>query len=374
MWILEGGEEKFLLGLGSWTVGRVECSINLSHDLSISRKHATLTVTVEGHLIIEDNQSKYGTFLSGIRIEGRIILKSDEPCEGKVVVRFGAVKSEFRIARETWRVAMIGRFKNASLIPRLQTAELAEANLVILGDGYIRDCKKAELMGLALAWLRKMPIVTESFLQSLPQVPIVVEHAAVMPFTHKRLEQCSGIYCSGREELILGFGGSVSNDPRDAVDETLLVEFLYGQRSELPQCQRTSLNEMAKVYEISKVNVIYSDSLFRKQTLPIASNTSGGGVNTKRFKKVQPERALPVIIDMIENCKPALMALNKKSNDFGDGFKAATSKTTAGSRRKRKIPLFEDYQEDTKITKEPAVAAVEKEETSAFQSDFFKKL
>ena len=349
------------MGCGTWTVGRVDCSINVVNDLSISRKHATLTVTQDGDLHIQDNQSKYGTFLSAIRIEGRMVLSNDAEVEGKML-RFGAGKSEYAIRRETWRAALIGQVEKGALIPKRELVDRELANIIILGNGFMQECRKEELLDVALAWVRKVPIVSASFLECLPRVPVIGEHVAVLPFSPKRLEQCTGIYSPGREELISGFNGTVSADPRDHVDSALLVEFLYEQRPDLPQLPRAAENE-PKQYEASRVNVVY-DSLFRK------------GPVGKRFKKVQPERALPVIIDLVESSKTLVSPLPKASskNDF-ESIKTLekTSAATSTGRRKRKMPLFEDYQQQQVEQVEPTVVPPEPVKEN-FQSDFFKNL
>lgn len=371
MWILEGAEEKYVLGCGTWTVGRVDCNIILAHDLSISRKHAVLTVTPEGELMIQDHQSKYGTFLSGIRIEGRMIIRPHE-AESHRVLRFGGVKSEFGVRGENWQTALIGRVEKGALIPRNELSALGDAQLIVLGDGYMQECGTEELLGLALAWVKKVPIVTATFLDCLPRVPSVSEHSAVMPFSPKRLEQCSGIYCPGREELIRAFGGVVSSDPRDAIEEALLGEFLYERRPDLPQSQRKERADEPVVYGPSKVNVVIT-SLFRKQLpIPNNANNTNSAVNTKRFKKVQPERALPVIVDLIENVKSPLQ--RKVTPRKGEFEEIKTGGNNSAGRRKRKLPVFEDYQAVEQQPKTEQNPKAKASDSVSFQSDFFKNL
>ena len=62
-------EKEYLIGCGTFVIGRVGSDIPLEADLSVSRKHAILTVSGEdGSLSVIDNNSKFGTWINNQRL------------------------------------------------------------------------------------------------------------------------------------------------------------------------------------------------------------------------------------------------------------------------------------------------------------------
>ena len=84
---------KHLLDSFPYTVGRLDCSLLLPEDRSVSRRHAYLTQSPLGKtLLLIDADSKFGTFLNTkeiVKNQGVEVRNGD-------VVRFGVVTSEFK--------------------------------------------------------------------------------------------------------------------------------------------------------------------------------------------------------------------------------------------------------------------------------------
>ncbi|XP_073702933.1 nibrin [Garra rufa] len=98
MWNLRptesGGESIVLLPGQEYVVGRKNCAILLSNDQSISRVHASLTVT-EQAVTLKDS-SKYGTFINGEKLETgstKILQTGDQ-------ITFGVFQSKFSLEKE----------------------------------------------------------------------------------------------------------------------------------------------------------------------------------------------------------------------------------------------------------------------------------
>ncbi|MDX1584990.1 MAG: FHA domain-containing protein [Thermoanaerobaculia bacterium] len=80
---LSHGANRFLLWPGENLVGRsAECNVSIDSG-EISRHHARIVVTLEG-VMIEDLQSKNGTFVNGSRIEKTSIEDGDQLGFGSV--------------------------------------------------------------------------------------------------------------------------------------------------------------------------------------------------------------------------------------------------------------------------------------------------
>ncbi|KAL1259424.1 hypothetical protein QQF64_010001 [Cirrhinus molitorella] len=98
MWSLRpietGGESIVLLPGQEYVVGRKNCEILLSNDQSISRVHASLTVT-EQAVTLKDS-SKYGTFINEEKLETgstKILQTGDK-------ITFGVFQSKFSLEKE----------------------------------------------------------------------------------------------------------------------------------------------------------------------------------------------------------------------------------------------------------------------------------
>ena len=86
----EGRRRDLPLDLPSLVVGRAEGNAIIIDDLSISRRHARLTVD-SGHLLVEDLGSAQGTFINGVRIAPNVPNLVEDDAElrfGDVAVRF----------------------------------------------------------------------------------------------------------------------------------------------------------------------------------------------------------------------------------------------------------------------------------------------
>jgi pSer/pThr/pTyr-binding forkhead associated (FHA) protein len=93
--------QTFMLPLGELPVGRVDGCAIVIHDPSISRKHATLTVSQAG-VSVEDHDSSNGTWVNGVRV-GRRTLKAGER------LRFGNVEFEFMPAGHSTGLGVAAR-------------------------------------------------------------------------------------------------------------------------------------------------------------------------------------------------------------------------------------------------------------------------
>ncbi|XP_028282109.1 nibrin [Parambassis ranga] len=100
MWILTplhpGGNTHYLLPSKEYVVGRKNCDILLPDDQSISRAHASLTVT-DQTLTLKDT-SKYGTFVNNERLTVPLNLKSGDN------VTFGIFQSKFSVDQQSFIV------------------------------------------------------------------------------------------------------------------------------------------------------------------------------------------------------------------------------------------------------------------------------
>lgn len=96
------GERDFLLGAGDFVVGRDEDAAIPINSLSISRRHARLTVRPDG-ATVEDLGSKNGTLVNGQRITRPTSLSvGDEILFGDVAATFELLSS--RLSTETGAV------------------------------------------------------------------------------------------------------------------------------------------------------------------------------------------------------------------------------------------------------------------------------
>lgn len=83
-------EREWALCEGETIIGRAaECPVRLESS-TVSRHHARLRITV-GEAVLEDLDSKNGTFVGPKRIDGPIVLAHDD------VVRFGSAALTFRV-------------------------------------------------------------------------------------------------------------------------------------------------------------------------------------------------------------------------------------------------------------------------------------
>ncbi|XP_052434551.1 nibrin [Carassius gibelio] len=98
MWKLQstesGGESIGLLPGQEYVVGRKNCEILLSNDQSISRVHASLTVT-EQAVTLKDS-SKYGTFING----EKLATGSTKMLQTGDKITFGVFQSKFSLVKE----------------------------------------------------------------------------------------------------------------------------------------------------------------------------------------------------------------------------------------------------------------------------------
>ncbi|ORX91348.1 hypothetical protein K493DRAFT_339415 [Basidiobolus meristosporus CBS 931.73] len=106
MWILVGtgpneGSQYWLAPGKIYTIGRKDCTINIPNDRSVSRKHATLSVS-EGSLsavndtrtntsvTLTDEGSKFGLFVNQEKIDKQVLREGDE-------IKLGAMSSTYKL-------------------------------------------------------------------------------------------------------------------------------------------------------------------------------------------------------------------------------------------------------------------------------------
>jgi pSer/pThr/pTyr-binding forkhead associated (FHA) protein len=71
-WSLRSGPREFVIRADVFVVGRGnEADLQLDHD-SVSRRHAAFRSDDDGQLVVEDLQSRNGTFVNGQPIAGRV--------------------------------------------------------------------------------------------------------------------------------------------------------------------------------------------------------------------------------------------------------------------------------------------------------------
>ena len=88
--ILRIGHHRYVLGYGENTIGRDPGSTVELSDASFSRFHARVVIT-DAQAVVEDLQSKNGTFVQNVPITGPTVLVDGDEIE------FGHVKSWFII-------------------------------------------------------------------------------------------------------------------------------------------------------------------------------------------------------------------------------------------------------------------------------------
>jgi pSer/pThr/pTyr-binding forkhead associated (FHA) protein len=71
-------------------LGRIDCSLNLTEDKSVSRKHVEIRCQ-PGNVSLTDLESRFGTFVNGAKIEP---LKPIDLKDGDCV-KLGGLQSEF---------------------------------------------------------------------------------------------------------------------------------------------------------------------------------------------------------------------------------------------------------------------------------------
>lgn len=77
-YVIVDKESVYQLKIGVNTVGRLSDNDVPIPDPYLSRRHCAILIHAAGHCEIYDVASKNGTFVNGLRIEGRIALKSGD--------------------------------------------------------------------------------------------------------------------------------------------------------------------------------------------------------------------------------------------------------------------------------------------------------
>jgi adenylate cyclase len=84
-YFLNGTKEEHFLSNGSTSVGRGMDNDIIITDFSVSRRHATFTLT-DATLQVADDASRNGTFVNGRKIKSRMIKAGDEVCLGRFII------------------------------------------------------------------------------------------------------------------------------------------------------------------------------------------------------------------------------------------------------------------------------------------------
>ncbi|MEO6397314.1 MAG: FHA domain-containing protein, partial [Tepidiformaceae bacterium] len=99
----DGKRREIPLDLSSLVVGRSEGNALIIDHLSISRRHARLTVD-SGHLLVEDLGSAQGTFVNGVRIDPNVPNLVDDGSE----LRFGEIEVRYEPPSATEKMGQPG--------------------------------------------------------------------------------------------------------------------------------------------------------------------------------------------------------------------------------------------------------------------------
>jgi pSer/pThr/pTyr-binding forkhead associated (FHA) protein len=158
----DGRSREFAIDLASTTIGRAEGSAIVIDDLSISRRHARLTIE-DGRLLVEDLGSAAGTFVAGRIIPPHtpsLVEPGDE-------LRFGEVAAWFVEAAEPAGdeslepdapLVEAPTTIRASLTPPLQPIEPGAApglaTLIVQNRGRIVDQLDIDVRGIPPEWVR----------------------------------------------------------------------------------------------------------------------------------------------------------------------------------------------------------------------------
>lgn len=89
----DGEPQVLMLPPGRWrvTVGRrLHSDVALSWDVEVSREHALLERGGEGWLLVDEQLSRNGSFVNGVRLDGR------QPLEDEDRLRFGRTELVYR--------------------------------------------------------------------------------------------------------------------------------------------------------------------------------------------------------------------------------------------------------------------------------------
>jgi hypothetical protein len=321
-------EKEYLIGCGSFIVGRIGSDIPFETDLSVSRKHATLNVSIEdGSLTILDHNSKFGTWINGKQIlhNNPVPIKG----EGEDVVKFGAQKSFIKFKKKEWQI--FGFCKEfLKLVPKNGiTIRLADADLIILGSKGLELVDDVESrLEFILAWSRGVPIVDEKFISNFPSSANIIDHLVPLPFTKVRLSNRSFRTDHPKgDKIITEFGGKVNQN--FYIELSRLLDYLYFINDQLevveiknnnPRLTITNekANNVSSYSGPSRTFVSFSDSLLRmKQNRDEGRLQSNSERNFKKFKKSQPSRdTLPEIIELERATPKTVMKSEPAKENF----------------------------------------------------------
>ncbi|MEZ4492828.1 MAG: FHA domain-containing protein [Dehalococcoidia bacterium] len=159
----DGRSREYAIDLASTTIGRAEGSAIVIDDLSISRRHARLTIE-DGRLLVEDLGSAAGTFVAGRAIPPHtpsLVEPGDEVRFGEVAGWFIAATdspSEDRPVDAGDPIAEAPATIRATLQPPLEPIEPGTtpgiATLQVQNRGRIVDQLDIEVRGIPAEWVR----------------------------------------------------------------------------------------------------------------------------------------------------------------------------------------------------------------------------
>lgn len=158
VWVLTStGKDstKYLLDSFPYTVGRLDCSLLLPEDRSVSRRHAYLAQDTMGEtLLLVDADSKFGTFLNA----KEIVKNRDVEVRDGDVVRFGVMTSEFivMLVDITIFVPSDSLGTHAKFCRRVESVD--EATYILLTEGFEATLEIARLVATG------KPVVNNKYL------------------------------------------------------------------------------------------------------------------------------------------------------------------------------------------------------------------
>lgn len=117
-----------------------DCSLTITDDKSVSRKHATLSCQLQNNPILTDCNSKFGTFVNGNAVKADFILKNGD------TVKFGGAETEFVVEKKDFSVFIsksLGDSTDAGIIKSLAerfgfplVEDVSEAAYFVLNDNF----------------------------------------------------------------------------------------------------------------------------------------------------------------------------------------------------------------------------------------------
>ena len=188
---LNGTKEEHFLSNGDTSVGRGMDNDIIITDFSVSRRHATFTLT-DATLQVRDDGSRNGTFVNGRKIKKRMIKAGDEICVGRFMIQIDFMdkpksvsedvvleERPFRERPGTIIKPMTGFFDEKVLVEKKPTTSLF--------DGELKKTEDAP--GDVANILRVLSQVAKTLI-SADSLEEILKKVVDLTFEHISIERC----------------------------------------------------------------------------------------------------------------------------------------------------------------------------------------